>query len=354
MTAAPIRTHPDVALKLALAMVASSNAPLLLLDGELVVIAASSSFCKAFTVDLDHTSGRSVFDLGHGEWRSPRLRSLLTATMSGQARIEAYEMDLARPDGEPRRLVLNAQKLDYGAGEAVRILLTVSDVTDARAAERLKDDLLREKAVLLQEVQHRVANSLQIIASVLMQSARNVQSEETRTYLHDAHSRVMSIAAVQKQLAASRLGDVELRPYFTQLCESLGASMIRDHDRQTIEVHTDDSAVKADVSVSLGLIVTELVINALKHAFPGGRGGKISVDYLAHGPNWTLSVGDDGVGMPEDLASATPGLGTSIVEALARQLRARVQVADGRPGTVVSVIHTQIVAVEDEPGAEAV
>ena len=345
---------PEIAQSLALAMVAASEAPVLLLDGDLTVIAASASFCRSFEIEPAETSGLPVFELGSGEWNVRQLRALLKAVASGMAAVPAYEMRLNRDGREPRQLVVTAHKLEFGDTEHVHLLVTVSDVTEARIAEKLKDDLLREKAILLQEVQHRVANSLQIIASVLMQSARNVQSEETRTYLHDAHSRVTSIAAVQKQLAASRLGDVELRPYFTQLCESLGASMIRDHDRQTIEVHTDDSAVKADVSVSLGLIVTELVINALKHAFPGGRGGKISVDYLAHGPNWTLSVGDDGVGMPEDLASATPGLGTSIVEALARQLRARVQVADGRPGTVVSVIHTQIVAVEDEPEAEAV
>src|SRR3546814_20688139 len=101
-----------------------------------------------------------------------------------------------------------------------------------------------------------------------MQSARRVQSEEVRGHLHDAHSRVMSIASLQQQLAASSLGDVELRSYFTQLCESLSASMIHDHDRVSIAVTADGSAVHADISVSLGLIVTELVINALQHAFP--------------------------------------------------------------------------------------
>jgi len=348
MTAPPLPTHPDVALKLALAMVASSKAPLLLLDGGFVVIAASTSFCQAFSVDQGDAAGRTVFELGQGEWASPRLRSLLSATLSGQARIDAYEMDLVRGSADPRRLVLNAQKLDYGADEDVRILLTVSDVTDARAAEKLKDDLLREKAVLLQEVQHRVANSLQIIASVLLQSARNIQSEDVKAHLHDAHHRVMSIAAVQRQLASSTLGEVELRPYFVQLCQSLGASMIRDHDQIALDVTVDDSKVDADSSVSLGLVVTELVINALKHAFPEHRRGKILVDYLSNGPNWTLSVEDDGVGMPvASLPPAKPGLGTSIVEALARQLGAKVQVVSAAPGTKVSLVHAKVFAVEN-------
>lgn len=340
-TAAP---PPSVADSLMLAMVASSDAPLLLLDGDLTIIAASHSFGRAFAVDVTTASGSPVFDLGAGEWRSPKLRSLLTATASGQAAIDAYEMDLERPDHGTRRLVIKAQKLNYADAAAPRILMTVSDVTDARIAERLKNDLLRDKAVLLQEVQHRVANSLQIIASVLMQSARGVLSEETRTHLTDAHNRVMSIATVQKQLAQAGQGDVALRPYFTQLCQSLGASMIRDHDKQSIEVSGDESRVGADASISLGLIVTELVINALKHAFPGDRAGKIIVDYTSRGADWTLSVGDDGVGMPEAGDEATPGLGTTIVEALARQLKARVAVTGRKPGTSVSIAHVQSAA----------
>ena len=337
-----------IANKLALAMIAVSTAPLVLLGGDLKVIAASASFYRAFAIDRANADGREFFGLGAGEWNIPQLRALFKAVLSGNAEVDAYEIDLKRAGQPDRRLVLNAQKLDYGDAEDVSLLLTVSDVTDARLAEKLKDDMLREKAILLQEVQHRVANSLQIIASVLLQSARKVQSEETRTHLHDAHHRVMSIATVQQQLAASRLGDVELRPYFTQLCDSLGASMIRDHEQQSIVVTSDRSKVTADISISLGLIVTELVINALKHAFPGGRPGKIEVDYRSRGPNWTLSVGDDGVGIPGDPAYAKPGLGTSIVEALARQLHARVQVADSQPGTAVSIIHTQIAAVDDE------
>jgi two-component system, sensor histidine kinase PdtaS len=338
--------HPDVALNLALAVIATSTAPLLLLNGDLKLIAASKSFCDAFQIYPATVPGRVFRELGSGEWDVPQLTVLLKATASGLAAIDSYEIDLKREGRENRRLVLNAHRLEYGNGENVRLLLAVSDVTDARIAEKLKDDMLKEKAVLLQELQHRVANSLQIITSVLMQSARKVQSEETRSHLHDAHQRVMSIAALHKQLATAGTTDVELRPYFTALCESIGVSMIRDHNQLSLDVAVDDSTSTADVSVSLGLIVTELVINALKHAFPGDRSGKIKVDYRSKGPNWTLSVTDNGIGMPEDAADAKPGLGTSIVEALSRQLKGVLKVVDAKPGTAVSLTHTQIAAVQ--------
>ena len=282
-----------------------------------------------------------------------QLNVLLKATANGQAEVEGYEIDLSRPDQSTRRLVLNAQKLDYGNTESVRLLVAVLDVTDARLAEKLKNDLIREKEVLLQELHHRVANSLQIIASVLMQSAKKVQSEETKLHLHDAHHRVMSVAALQKQLAASKLGDVELRPYFKALCESIGASMIRDHDKVSLDVTTDDSVTTADTSVSLGLIVTELVINSLKHAFPDERRGKIHVDYSSRGPNWSLSVGDDGVGMPEASETARTGLGTSIVLALANQLSAHVNVVGGNPGTKVLIAHTYVPVLVGQPASRA-
>jgi two-component sensor histidine kinase len=263
-------------------------------------------------------------------------------------------MDLKREGRDDRCVVINAHKLDYTGGTDARLILAVSDVTDARAAEKLKNDLLRDKdallkdkAVLLQELQHRVANSLQIIASVLMQSARKVQSEETRTHLYDAHQRVMSVAALQQHLAASTIGDVALRPYLTALCESIGAYMIRDYSKLSLEVDVDDSTTSADVSVSLGLIVTELVINALKHAFPNDGSGKIKVDYKSRGPNWTLSVADTGVGMPKDAVSAKSGLGTNIVQALAGQLRAAIKISEAHPGTMVSIVHSQIAAVEN-------
>lgn len=334
----------DVTNGLALAIVASSVVPLLLLDGQFRVRAASASFCAEYRVNASDLAGLPLSAIGSGEWDLPQVASLLRATTAGNAAIDAYEIDFVPPGRSPRRLILNAQKLDFADGDNLYVLLSIVDVTDARMIEKVKEDLVRDKAVLLQELQHRVANSLQIIASVLMQSARRVQSDETRGYLRDAHHRIMSVASMQRQLAVTRQGSVDLKSYFTDLCESIGASMIRDHDKVTLSVDIDDSAVPADVSVSLGLIVTELVINALKHAFPNGRDGRITVTYRNEGDNWKLVVTDDGAGMTQALKQPKAGLGTSIVEALTSQLGGELTVSSGAGGTTIAITNRAAVA----------
>jgi two-component sensor histidine kinase len=268
----------------------------------------------------------------------------------------------ARPGRPIRRLVLNVQRLAYGDAERLRLIVTINDVTDARAATRQSQDLLRanearnadllhDNELLLQEIRHRVANSLQIIASVLMQSARRTQSEEVKDQLRDAHNRVMSVAELQQQLAVSTQGHVELRGYLTKLCETIAASMIPDPTVIKLAVRCEDVEVDAGKSVSMGLIVTELVINSLKHGFPGHQGGTITVDYRSDGPGWVLSVHDDGVGMPRTAKAKAGGLGTSIVQALARQLQAQVVLEAGKPGLRVSIQHKGALAVmpEEDP-----
>jgi two-component sensor histidine kinase len=334
--------QPDlfaIAHDLGFALVASSVAPLLLIKADRTVLAASTSFLTLFQVEPDMVLGRPIEALGQGEWDIPQLRSLLNATVSGDARIDAYEMDLVKPGEAVRHLRLNAQKLNYaGDGEDDPwVVLTVCDVTDVRLREQLSEALVRDNALLLQDVRHRVANSLQIIASVLLQNARRVTSEEARGHLRDAHQRVIAIAELERQLAVSSFDKVELQGYFGKLCDSLRASMISPADAITLKVTGDKAAVAPNVSINLGLIVTELVINALKHAFPD-RKGAIMVDYRAGASHWTLSVADNGVGM--NLAKAPPrlGLGAMIVEALARQLGARVEMTDGRPGSKISIV----------------
>jgi two-component sensor histidine kinase len=329
---------------LAMAMVASSNAPLLLMASDMSVIAASTSFCRAFRIDETDVRGRSLFCLGDCEWDVPQLRSLLRAAVAGAAPVEAYAMDLARKDQSVQHLTINVCRLDFADGGHARLLLTATDVTGARQTEQLhagqlreKDSRLREESILLKELGSRVANSLQVIASVLMQSAQRVASDETRGHLYDAHSRVMSVANVQRQLMISRGGPVHIDTYLNDLCDSLAASMIRTPSRVSMSVKATGGVGTAETSVSLGLIVTELVINAIKHAFPGQRTGKISIDYHSRGEAWTLTVADDGIGMAP--GESMNGLGASLIGALARQLNARVVTDTAHPGLAVSIIH---------------
>jgi len=331
---------PEHADNMSIALISSSFAPLVLLKEDLTVIAASKSFCQAFDIECAGVAGKRLAELGDGEWNVRQLNSLLQATVAGSAAIDVYEMDLVRAGKDTLRLLINAHTLDYFEAESIRVVLAITDVTAKRLAEKVKDDLVRDKQLLLQEIQHRVANSLQIIASVLLQSARKVQSNESRDQLRDAHNRVMSIAMLQKHLSTVSVDNVALATYFKDLCGSIGASMISDPSRLSLTTHIDDSVVDSDTSVSLGLIVTELVINSLKHAFPGRtQEGSIKVDYKSNGDAWTLIIADDGIGMPKDADDRKPGLGTGIVEALAAQLEASVTITDQSPGTKVTIAH---------------
>jgi two-component sensor histidine kinase len=345
--ASPQYSSEDVALSLTLAVVSSSPEPLLLLDGQLVVVAASQSFSDQFDDGAQNLAGQGLYSLGTGEWNTPELRAVTSAALSGDAIGTAREMDLMQPAGPTRRLIVQARRLVYLDLAQTRILVAVSDVTDARADAVLKEDALRQNSVLLHEVRHRVANSLQIIASLLLQNARATESEEAREQLRNAHHRIMSVAAIERLLSTSTDGVIEVQAYFTSLCEHITTSMIGEFDHVTLSVTGDEGVVAARVSVSLGLIVTELVINALKYAFPDGRHGTITVDYNFHGPNWVLCVTDDGVGMPPVDTEAPGGLGTGIVQALARQLNASIEVAPQYPGTKVSIHHTPVALVRE-------
>ena len=317
-----------------------------MLDPDLRVIAASRSFYRTFAVTPRKTEGRLVFELGDGQWNIPTLRTILEELIPKRRTVEAYEVEHEFPSIGRRVMLLNARRVFDEDGSVSAILLAIEDVTRRREAEREKDDLLQAKEILLQEMQHRVANSLQIIASILLLKARTVQSEETRLHLQDAHQRVMSVATVQQQLHASGLNErIEIGPYLTKLCDSLAASMIGDRRPLSIKVQATTGGAVSSEAVSLGLIVTELVINALKHGFQGEERGEILVSYEVQDTGWQLSVSDNGSG-PKEADGEPPhsGLGTSIVEALAHQLKATVEKTSGPQGTTVTITATAITA----------
>jgi len=328
---------------LAQAIVDTIRDPLLVLDQHLNVVTANRAFYRTFRMNRQDVQGHPVYGLGDGQWDIPELRSLLEDVAPHHTVMDAYEVERDFPIIGRRSMLLNAREV-FNRRTHKLILLAIEDVTDRRAAEREMAGLLQQKEMLLQEMQHRVANSLQIIASILLLKARTVQSEETRLHLRDAHQRVMSVAAVQQQLLASSRGEpIEIGPYLSRLCEALVASLTDDSHPISLKVQAGDGTASSAEAVSIGLIVTELVINAFKHAFVGDRAaGVLVVAYEAAGTSWTLAVSDNGIGVPEghlDLAKTPHGLGTIIVEALAKQLDARVQVVRTPHGTTVSITH---------------
>ena len=331
-----------IALALSHAIIDTVRDPLLVLDQDQRITAASRSFYQTFKLAGQDLRGQVLFDIDDGQWNIPELRELLQTIAKDQETIEGYEVDREFPVIGRRTMLLDVRKVFYEEGAHNNVLLAFEDVTDRRAIERRVHELLREKDMLLEEMQHRVANSLQIIASILLIKARTVQSEETRLQLEDAHQRVLSVAAVQQHLHVAAGGKpIEIGTYLTKLCETLAQSMIGDSRPISLKVEADAGTAISRDAVSLGLIVTELVMNALKHAFPGEKpDAAVVVSYRVAGADWKLTVSDNGAGKPDVSASQTkPGLGTSLVKALTRQLDALVDIASGSGGTTVSVTH---------------
>ena len=326
---------------LAQAIVDTIREPLIVLDKDLRTIAASRSFYVKFTTNPEEIRGKHFYKWGHGEWDIPKLRLLLERIIPDHGTLDDYEVEHDSSRFGKRALLLNASIVLYEKGHK-NILLGIEDITGQRTLEREKDELLRQKDVLLDEIEHRVANSLQIIASIIMLKAKSVESEETRRHLHDAHNRVISVAAVQRHLHASAgLGSMEMLPYLTTLCGALTHSMIGDGEPISLKVLGKGGVSTCANAESLGLIVTELVINALKHAFnETTKDGQIAVSYEVFGTDWKLSVADNGIGKPDGVfAQPKTGLGTGIVKALAKQLDSQVVTLSGPKGTTVSVTH---------------
>jgi len=332
---------------LAQAIVNTIHEPFVVLDTELRVLVASRSFYETFKVDPQQTRGCLLYALGDGQWDIPALRVLLETIIPKHTAMDDFEVDHDFPGVGRRIMCLNARKVLYETSPNATILLAFTDITARRAIEREKEELLREtegllrqKQVLLQEMEHRVANSLQIIASILLLKARVVTSEETRQHLQDAHQRVMSVAAVQSHLHASDgIDQIEVGPYLTKLCGSLAASMIGENHPTTLKVVADKGTIGSAQAVSIGLIVTELVINALKYAFPTGKAGAlVLVTYESEGADWKLTVSDNGVGKgAHDAAETRGGLGMVIVQALVKQLDAQMDVLSAAAGMSVSI-----------------
>ncbi len=195
-------TNLSDACALAQSIVDTVREPIVVLDKGLRVIAASRSFYSGFEVSPEDTQGRLLYTLGDGQWDIPKLRVLLEQIIPEHGVMEGYEVEHEFPHLGHRTMCLNARQVFYEGGTETTILLGLEDVTERRKLEREKDELLRQKDILLAEIEHRVANSLQIIASIILLKAKTVNSEETREHLRDAHKRV-----IQSRSRKSAQGD---------------------------------------------------------------------------------------------------------------------------------------------------
>jgi len=323
------------------AIIDTIHEPLIVLDQDLRIIVASESFYRKFALTRENTQGALFYELGKGEWNIPALRTLLEQVIPEHDIVEGYEVEHTFPIFGPRTLLVNAREIRYENGKK-KMLLSLFDITEQRSLETEREHLLTQKDLLLKEMRHRIANSLQLIASILLLKAETVDSKESRAHLEDAHERIMSIATVQRQLDPVVRGeDIPVAPYLTGLCKSLARSMIGDRKPITLIVQADKGSVSSDTAISFGLVTTELVINAIKHAFPDGQVGAITVTYEETDSGWTLSVGDNGVGNAEtQVAGERPGLGTSIIGALANQLQAVIRTESSAHGVTVSLTHS--------------
>ncbi|HCC05143.1 TPA: histidine kinase [Patescibacteria group bacterium] len=343
MNKKPIKPVEGLNFELSKAIVETLSEPIVVLNSKLQVVVANHAFYNRFNVDSKKINGKRFDALGTGEWDVPALTLLLEKIIPDKTKVEGYEIVHTIENLGLRVMLLNARTIV--GSESNDIFVSITDITEERKALRDKENLMLQKDTLLKEMRHRIANSLQLIASIILLKAESVTSEESKAHLEDAHDRIISIATVQRNLDPISEGSlVPVVNYLRILCTSLTKSMIGGRKPITLKVVGGTGSAKPDDAIALGLITTELVINSLKHAFPKGE-GQVTVTYSSDAGKWMLSVGDDGVGL-EATSPNKEGLGTNIIESLAQQLQAKVDRVSTARGTVVSITHMRPVATE--------
>jgi two-component sensor histidine kinase len=282
----------------------------------------------------------------------PRATSAATLVVTGSAVAGTLLGRGVFADGTPREALMAAQIFMGMVAGTVAILGAVTaernraedalrqaraslEATVERRTAELQS-LLAQKNVLLQEVHHRVKNNLQVVSSVLHMQSRQIQDPGLRTALQDSEDRVRAIALVHEKLYDARdLASIDVRRYL----ESLGAGLVRAASGPTkvaLDFDGADLMLGIDTAIPCGLIVNELISNALKHAFPGRASGRIAVR-IHKNERISLDVADDGVGFPPTMDfRSTPTLGLRLVSSLTQQLGGTIEL-DRSQGTCFQI-----------------
>ena len=220
-----------------------------------------------------------------------------------------------------------------------------SAIEDAHHRRRLQREhevaqeevrLARDRAeAMLREVNHRVGNSLQLVSSFISLQMRQLQDGDARDALREAQARIEAVAHVHRRLYTSGdMAQVAMHEYLQSLIEELAVSLGREDSAPDLKLDADPMSVGTDQAVSLGVIVTELVTNAVKYAYEPGQGGEIRIHLKAQGEGRALlTVEDDGPGLGDQSAGPKgTGLGSKIVAAMAGGLRSAVRFDDAHKG----------------------
>jgi two-component sensor histidine kinase len=213
----------------------------------------------------------------------------------------------------------------------------MADLISAREAE-LRDSLA-QKEVLVREIHHRVKNNLQLVMSLLNLHARRIRDPRAEVAFAEARSRINALATLHRRLYESEsLQEIDLKWFLEDLCAELRRGGLSRGRHVELTVDSPSEVIGPEVAVPLGLLVTEAITNAYKHAFNDSGGGHINVRVTRDSPTTlALTVGDDGVGFDPGSGTADGnGLGRSLIEAFVRQLRGELEILSDR-GTVVRV-----------------
>jgi PAS domain S-box-containing protein len=270
--------------------------------------------------------GRNVNDVLPPDGARAVMEALRAASDTGMSLGQTFE--LGTPGGVRWFELSVARKAQAPRGEPTYIVLS-RDVTDRKRAERALEQSLAEKSLLLREVHHRVKNNLQVISSLLYLQAESAGDAAVRAPLEESRSRVRAMAVVHEILCeSSDLSRVDFDQYLRKVTRGIVAWGDRRGVVLEVAVDARDALLDIQQAVPCGLIVNELVTNALKYAFPDGRPGRIGVSFArdAEGRG-VLTVSDDGVGLPAALVPASARtLGLRMVHGLATQLEAVVTI----------------------------
>ncbi len=212
------------------------------------------------------------------------------------------------------------------------------DETEHRRAEEQLRASLHEKEILLQEIHHRVKNNLQVISSLLRLQSEHIPDERTRGLFEEARNRVQAIGGIHELLYRSPdLAHIDFGVYLNRLARDLFSFYGMSEDGLHLAIQVDNASLDISQAIPCGLIVNELVTNCLKHAFPEGRHGTITVSLDCSQGTCILVVQDNGIGLPEGLDwEQADSLGLQLVQVLTRQLDGVVR-ADRTSGTCFEI-----------------